>query len=497
MFRRVTINIGGGKLRYETLEGRRHAVVPAASLAEGVWEGSDGAILYLKDRLAKSTRTWDHKPIVVYHPKDSATGQPISACDPTVLNTRKIGVLLNNAMGAKLTHECWIDVDRSREVDARVMDKLEAGETVEVSTGLSLEADPVQNEAGEDTWTDGKKYKFEGRDFVGDHLAVLPDRLGAYSVADGGGMGTKVVLNEAGEPERNVRVDRKTLQHALARVGASLAGNELSFGDTERKVRELLANKYGEKGRYWRGYVHEVYPGYAIFCNDDGVYPSPVMMQKFTVKGDEVELDGDATEVVRSVEYKPVNNQAVAYTAAGGKLVLNQKEKVMAFDKKAHVAALIGNGWEEKHRAALEAMPDDVLENIKPVKPAENQVTGNQGKDDDKKPRQVTLNDLTDPDDREMVEEWRRAAAAEKGRLVDVICNSKANAFNKDWLLKQKVDMLRGMAALAGGPARSHDNPPMFTGAVGAPPVTHNMAAAATPADVFLDVPAEEPAAAK
>ncbi len=82
-----------GAVRHDELDGREYLVAPIAMLAEGVWPGSEGPIFYPSEVIALNTMAWNHKPIVVYHPE--MNGKGVSACSPSVLNTRKIGLMLN------------------------------------------------------------------------------------------------------------------------------------------------------------------------------------------------------------------------------------------------------------------------------------------------------------------------------------------------------------------------------------------------------------------
>jgi hypothetical protein len=139
-YQRLTFNLTGSKvLRKEQLEGRTHIVVKAAILPPGVIEGSAGPIYYPDDENGKSARAWNHKPIVVCHPTED--DQPISACDPKVLNTRKVGVLLRTVNKSKLQTECWLDEERTNEIDNRIIKALKKGKKIEVSTGLEFDED--------------------------------------------------------------------------------------------------------------------------------------------------------------------------------------------------------------------------------------------------------------------------------------------------------------------------------------------------------------------
>lgn len=176
---RLVANISG-KTRRESLNGRDHIVAPLSLIVPGVLAGNRGPIFYSQSELGKNPTAWNHVPIVVYHP--FANGRPVSARDPDVLRNQSIGVVLRTKSNGKLTAEGWFDVERMQAVDNRVLEALESGQVMELSTGLELDAVP------EDGTFNGKPYEAVARNFRPDHLAILPDQVGACSVDDGCGM---------------------------------------------------------------------------------------------------------------------------------------------------------------------------------------------------------------------------------------------------------------------------------------------------------------------
>ena len=192
MFQYVVTNIKP-TVRHDQMEGRDYLVTPAQMITEGVHDGSDGPIFYPADELAKPAVVWNHKPVVVYHPQRN--GMPVSACDPTELTTRKVGVLMNtvfNAKTKKLGAEAWLEPDRIAAVDERVADAIENNEMMEVSTGLFMNLDKTPGE-----WN-GEKYVGVARNIQPDHLAILPDVKGACSIEDGAGL-LRVNASDDGE----------------------------------------------------------------------------------------------------------------------------------------------------------------------------------------------------------------------------------------------------------------------------------------------------------
>jgi hypothetical protein len=88
----LTLNLLPKACRIDTLEGQEYTVIPMVILTEGVHAGSMGPLYYPKDELSKTPQAWNHKPIVVYHPTMNGVG--VSACDPVVINSRKVGLMM-------------------------------------------------------------------------------------------------------------------------------------------------------------------------------------------------------------------------------------------------------------------------------------------------------------------------------------------------------------------------------------------------------------------
>lgn len=312
-FSHVTINLQP-RIRYDTLEGRRHMVIPMIMLTEGVHAGSCGPLLYPGAELGKTPQVWNHKPIVVYHP--TINGQGVSACDPVILNNRKIGVILNSRFeDSKLHAEAWLEESRVKKVDNRILEALQAGKVVELSTGLFTD-----NEQQEGTWN-GEDYVAVARNYRPDHLAILPDKKGACSIEDGAGL---LRVNQA-----SFDTIRGLLHTA---IHAAFPNEEFIF----------IADVFGDFFVYGVG-------------RDSG---SKLFKQDYTSTDATVTLEGDPEEVVRVIEYR----------TTGGAFVGNVQETNM--DKKKFVEALISNTetqWGESDKGWLMSLSEERLQKMEPV----------------------------------------------------------------------------------------------------------------------------------
>lgn len=172
--------LAANALQRRTLDGREYAVAPVVALVAGVVNGE----LITADELAAFVAAWDGRPVPLRHPVD-AGGNPISANSPSVIEGQVVGQVFNMAMdGQRLVGEMWIDVEKCERLggDAlATLRRLEAGEVVEVSTGYFCEVDPTPGVLR------GQAYSGIQRNLRPDHLALLPDQVGACSVAAGCG----------------------------------------------------------------------------------------------------------------------------------------------------------------------------------------------------------------------------------------------------------------------------------------------------------------------
>jgi len=170
----VLANFAPSAKRTEKLHGRIHRVVPMVMITAGVHNGSHGPLYYPEDELRRTAHLWNAIPVVVNHPPNGG-----SARQPHVLRRTQVGVVFNARFeDGKLKAEAWLEVEALRRVDARTLQKVDSGRPVEVSTGLFTE----------NLETFGEEFDAVATDHRPDHLAILPDRRGACSIADGCGL---------------------------------------------------------------------------------------------------------------------------------------------------------------------------------------------------------------------------------------------------------------------------------------------------------------------
>lgn len=307
------------KVRREVVQGREYLVAPATLIVPGVLNGSHGPLYYPPEEIAKSVFAWNHMPVVVNHPY-SEDGVPISARTPQVVMSTKIGEVYNSYIGAngELRAETWIDVELADRVDKRVVNSLLSGTKLELSTGVVTmdEEAPAGSVDGR-----GREYQYTAREYRPDHLAILPDGVGACSIKDGCG----VLVNETSkvseirEGHGGVVMSGKQGDNASPpgelTIGGVLvwqpSGGEapitvnvdLSFTEIEHELCELVMEQFPPYSVFGEpqecAYIMAVYPGYFIYRKGDELYK-----QTYEISNGEVTVTTwDMKEVEKVVEY--------------------------------------------------------------------------------------------------------------------------------------------------------------------------------------------------
>lgn len=171
--------IAADGVRVEALNGRTYVVAPVVALVPGVVNG----FLVTEEELSRDVGAWNGRPITLRHPHIG--NQYVTANDPAIAARQAIGAFYNVRFAdGKLKGEIWLDPSLCAQVGDEAMDvfnRLREGEHYEVSTGYFCAVEEEEGTFG------GKPYEGRQTGLIPDHLAVLPDKLGACSWADGCG----------------------------------------------------------------------------------------------------------------------------------------------------------------------------------------------------------------------------------------------------------------------------------------------------------------------
>jgi hypothetical protein len=495
----IIFNISSPQVRTDFLEGREYYVVPMTMMVEGVLNGSEGPLYYPADEMKKVPSCWDHKPIVVNHP--TLNGASISACDPVILESRKVGIILNTQFVStgKLKSEAWLEKAKLKKVDNRILERIEAGQAVEVSTGLYTENHKTEGEFN------GKPYVGVAKNYRPDHLAILPDTKGACSIEDGAGLlvnsaryntkqlrrmvrkglamadGSLPIANEADLVSaigmvNNVRYPAEGkifISKRAKELGKSnlipddwkiIANSDMAFGDIASGIQDQLAAKHGKPGKRWDGFIEEIYPSHVVYHSYEGT-SSRMLMCDYEVSEGKVKLKGEPSPAKRVISYEkeatPTKNERAGMT---------KEERV-----KAVITANVG--WTDGEKDFLMTLPDDKLEkmanpvvvvnqtpNPAPVVPVTQPVVPVVNQGANQPAPAITMDQYVanaPAEFREVLNGALNNLRHQKATLVANILANKQNRFTKEYLETQSVEVLQNIAALAPAPVQNQHGVPI------------------------------------
>ena len=275
--RMMTFNTIATESREEERDGRQYLVVPVVAVKEGVMNGE---YLSAEELLSVSLDQWSDIPVPVGHPTEN--GQNVSSRARDIIDEEVIGRLYNPIYaGSTLKGELWIDIEKALELggDAEAaLNKLQNGEPLEVSTGYLMDLEVV------DGSFNGEAYEGIQHNIRPDHIAVLPNAIGACSWADGCGAG------RVNQKEDGMRIN--------LREGESVRQREDAVLEAIRAVQsEGIENVW----------VSDLYENSVVF-NVFDVGEDSFFKASYEIVDGVVTL-GEATEVKRTVAYVVANEE--------------------------------------------------------------------------------------------------------------------------------------------------------------------------------------------
>lgn len=323
-YEHVTCNLEPS-VRHESLEGRDYLVCPMVMLTEGVHRGTQGPIYYPKGEISKYPASWNHKPIVVDHP--TSNGQATTACQPAVMSSRKVGMILNtkfvaarSGQPAKLTAEAWIEMDKLKGVKGaeKLHKSVQNRQVCEVSTGLFMD-----HEIAEGTWNK-ESYTAIGRNYRPDHLALLTSERGACSVDDGAGL------------MRNAFLSHGEIRDRL-----------------NKSIQERHKSTQDPNGPYVPSpYVQDVYDDFCIYDHKGKLFK-----QNYKIKdGGEAELSGSSIAVTAKKQYKTADGKVLN---TSGVQKMNKQEAIEHI-----IQNTSGDGDRSEDREHLETLSEGMFDRI-------------------------------------------------------------------------------------------------------------------------------------
>lgn len=480
-------------VRTQMFDGRAHIVAPVILLVEGVHTGMSGIPLYYSpDALRETVYFWDGIPVTVNHPQNEQ-GEAVSANRPDVLEAIRVGQLFNvwfDENGNKLKGELWIDAEKTRQLSPDSLRLIQSEQPLEVSTGFYHETEFTSGD-----WN-GEHYEASIFNFRPDHLALLPEDVGACSWDDG--CGVRANKKQKGD----MRVSGNTQQNGgameklkvIAKQFATLFGYTVQEASHEDIRGQLQAQLDAMDNVGWVHFVRDIYDDYFIYeARYRGDNPSDESVsgaQKFYRRGYNVAEDEQATMKDDTAEVREVREWVAMSAKPDKKADDNHKpthEEESNMDRKEVIDGLIANEKNkfcDKDREWLDSLKEEQLGKIapcanqepekkpeeEPVKPPEpTPADPPEPKPPEPKPegneQPVTVDEYVSKAPPEVASFLKRAVAAEnekKDVLVKELVANKRCKFTEEQLKAKDVTELEQLAELANVEVD-------FTGRVGAP----------------------------
>jgi hypothetical protein len=225
--RSFRVRLMPSETRRHQWRGKEILIVPVVmARADVVMNGS----LFPEEEMLPET--WDGVPVTVGHPSNG--GEFVSANSPEVLSEWAVGQIFHsNVVDGKLKGEAWITIDLAEKIAPGMIETIESGEPMDVSTGYFSFPELIGGELN------GKVYEDIDRGVRPNHLALLPHEEGACNWADGCGV-------RANKRRYSVNIDKAVdalklaLNQAIKAKGQSKAPakkkNERGEDDDRRQI---------------------------------------------------------------------------------------------------------------------------------------------------------------------------------------------------------------------------------------------------------------------
>jgi len=163
--------------------------------------------------------TWNGVPLTASHPLDG--DEFVTANSPEIIETFSIGRVFNTTFeNGSLKAEAWIDVQKANKIDKGIISKIKNEKEFEVSTGF------LANEESESGVSNGVEYSVLFRNIRPDHMALLPNEVGACSWKDGCGI----------RPNKDLNMAKKQTVGDAFRVIANSLGIKVNEDDEDEDV---------------------------------------------------------------------------------------------------------------------------------------------------------------------------------------------------------------------------------------------------------------------
>lgn len=350
-------------VREDVMDGKKHWVVPVVMMVEGVHSGSKGPILHKGEELEKWTEAWDGIPVTISHPqKDKAN---VSANSPDVLDSASVGRIFNSHYDKGLKAEAWIDTEKLSAKSAKAYEAIENERPLEVSVGVFNDTEDTEGE-----WN-GETYDSIAYNYRPDHLALLPEEIGACSWDDGCGIR---VNKEGGVTVKDIFVTFQELNQKGYTV--SLLNNEVGFREIQESLSAKLRDLDTDNSYH---YIEEVYPDYIVYSKWSDGGGETLYKQSYEMDDNgNIVFNGMSSEVRKNVEYVTMskmrrtkisnnNSKKGGNMSKDGSLCCEAKVDELIANKKTHWQATDREWLLEQDEATIAKMSPMAPEVVKPT----------------------------------------------------------------------------------------------------------------------------------
>ncbi len=341
-----------------TIDKKEYLSVPVVMMMEGVHNGSRGPLLHLAEELGNPKEPWDNIPVTISHPVNDDNEYVSVNSEQLKSEEWVVGVVINTVLDdKKLKATLLLDVQKLAAISPETLQSVQDGEIVEVSVGVFSEEEEKEGKFN------GEEYITVSRNYVPDHLALLPEEVGACSIDDGCGL--RINKNEKGGNDLNIYEKLKEQNLTISPIV-----NEVSFDDIRDQVWGVLSTLEVKDVSYT--YLDAIYENYFVYRKrvrvDGGDFTDGgLFKQNYSVGADnKVTKVGDPVEVKKEVSYITLQDHIVRR-----RRVKNNKSKNMCEKCEQKVNELIAHSsthFNESDRVWLADLTEDKLDKLVPKK---------------------------------------------------------------------------------------------------------------------------------
>ena len=419
------------KAEIKTFDGHDNLVIPVVAALESVMNG----LLYTKNEMIKSIQSWNGAPVTVNHPTTDE-GVNISANSPSAMEKFNIGHFFNVVYDAGIKGEIWINIEKANKKGfSNIVETFKSGGLMEVSTGLLCE---VKHESG---IFNNVEYGGIVHTILPDHLALLPNEVGACSIKDGCGamrtncqcQGTPEVVTENTDhckcQDDNKSIENKegTLRKAFNFLKGKIVTNEIDHSGIREQLQGAIESVLGgndiSTNNPWVVSVTDSFFVYEI--------KNRLFKKSYLVQGDIVKIGDTSVEVIRQSEYKEISDNVTLNKKEINMLTKEEMIERITANKKASLLNLEQAELEELLANDVEA--PELPKVDAPVEPVEAPAETVETVED-------VVGNIKNPEVKAVIE---LAVNAQRKKKADLIADIKINSkLTEDELVGMTIPLL-------------------------------------------------------